>query len=148
MSAARPGRTHDTTAACHDYIVAAGVGAPAALGFLGVDKPTDLDDLVIVTGYKVTRYRRLTTGQKTANKVIAAGRAPVEHGFAHLVSPLASAAAPNSKRAGTARRWWVKRASCQRSSDSRARNRLAGSSGRAARATTPRRSSRTGSTDA
>jgi len=26
----------------------------------------------------------LTCGQKTANKVIAAGRAPVEHGFAHL----------------------------------------------------------------
>ena len=42
------------------------------------------DDLVIITGYKATRYRKLTTGQKTANKVIAAGRAPVEHGFAHL----------------------------------------------------------------
>lgn len=49
-----------------------------------MDKPADPDDLVIVTGYNATRYRELTTGQKPANKVIAAGRAPVEHGFAHL----------------------------------------------------------------
>jgi hypothetical protein len=88
ISAARPGRTHDATAARHDHIVAhlkaAGLGALADLGFLGVDKPADPDDLVIVTGYKATRYRKLTTGQKTANNVIAAGRAPVEHGFAHL----------------------------------------------------------------
>lgn len=88
ISAARPGRTHDATAARHDHIVdhlkAAGLGALADLGFLGVDKPADPDDQVIVTGYKATRYRKLTTGQKTANKVIAAGRAPVEHGFAHL----------------------------------------------------------------
>ncbi len=87
ISAARPGRTHDA-AARHDHIVdhlkAAGLGALADLGFLGVDKPADPDDRVIVTGYKATRYRKLTTGQKTANKVIAAGRAPVEHGFAHL----------------------------------------------------------------
>jgi hypothetical protein len=88
ISAARPGRTHDATAARHDHIVqhlkAAGLGALADLGFLGVDKPADPDDLVIITGYKATRYRKLTAGQKTANKVIAAGRAPVEHGFAHL----------------------------------------------------------------
>jgi hypothetical protein len=42
------------------------------------------DDQVVITGYKATCYRKLTTGQKTANKVLAAGRAPVEHGFAHL----------------------------------------------------------------
>jgi hypothetical protein len=91
ISAARPGRTHDATAARHDHIVdhlkAAGLGALADLGFLGVDKPDDPDDpddQVIITGYKATRYRKLTNGQKTANKVIAAGRAPVEHGFAHL----------------------------------------------------------------
>jgi hypothetical protein len=88
ISAARPGRTHDATAARHDHIVAhlqaAGLGALADLGFLGVDKPADPDDQVIVTGYKATRYHKLTTGQKTANKILAAGRAPVEHGFAHL----------------------------------------------------------------
>jgi hypothetical protein len=86
ISAARPGRTHDITAARRDHIIdhlrAAGLGALADLGFLGLD--TDPDDPVIITGYKATRARKLTTGQKTANTVLAAGRAPVEHGFAHL----------------------------------------------------------------
>ncbi|MHA6757170.1 transposase family protein [Streptacidiphilus sp. PAMC 29251] len=88
ISAARPGRTHDATATRHDKIVehlkAAGLGALGDLGFIGVDKPKDPDDQVIVTGYKATRYRKITTGQKTANRILAAGRAPVEHGFAHL----------------------------------------------------------------
>ena len=88
ISAARPGRTHDATAARHDKIVehlkAAGLGALADLGFLGVDKPDNPDDLVIVTGFKATRARKLTPGQKQANRILAAGRAPVEHGFANL----------------------------------------------------------------
>ncbi|MFI9366604.1 transposase family protein [Kitasatospora sp. NPDC053057] len=88
ISAARLGRTHDATAARHDKIVehlkVAGLGALADLGFLGVDKPKNPDDQVIVTGYKATRARKLTPGQKQANRVLAAGRAPVEHGFAHL----------------------------------------------------------------
>ncbi|MFH9351307.1 transposase family protein [Kitasatospora sp. NPDC017646] len=88
ISAARPGRTHDATATRHDKIVdhlkAAGLGALADLGFIGVDKPEDPDDLVIVTGYKATRARQLTPGQKQANRILAAGRAPVEHGFANL----------------------------------------------------------------
>jgi hypothetical protein len=67
------------TLECHD---GAGLGALADLGFLGLDK--DCNDQVVVTGYKATRARKLTTGQKTANRIIAAGRAPVEHGFAHL----------------------------------------------------------------
>ncbi|WP_251017884.1 transposase family protein [Streptomyces sp. ISL-1] len=41
-------------------------------------------DLVIVTGFKATRARKLTPGQKQANRVLAAGRAPVEYGFANL----------------------------------------------------------------
>lgn len=86
ISAARPGRTHDITAARHDHIVdhlkTADLGALADLGFLGLDP--DGDDQVVITGYRATRARKLTAGQKTANKVIAAGRAPVEHGFAHL----------------------------------------------------------------
>lgn len=86
ISAARPGRTHDITAGRHDHIVdhlkAAGLGAMADLGFLGL--ADNGEDPVVVTGYKATKKRKLTTGQKTANKVISAARALVEHGFAHL----------------------------------------------------------------
>lgn len=39
---------------------------------------------MIVTGYKATRARKLAPGEKQANRVLAAERAPVEHGFAHL----------------------------------------------------------------
>jgi hypothetical protein len=88
ISAARPGRTHDAKAARHDHIVeqlkAAGLGALADLGFIGIDKPEDPDDQVIITGYKATRARKLTPGQKQANQVLSAARAPVEHGFANL----------------------------------------------------------------
>ncbi|MGC4987099.1 hypothetical protein ACLQ18_42065 [Streptomyces sp. DT193] len=58
----------------------AGLGAPADLG-RGLDN--DLLDPVIVTGYAATRTHKLTPGQKTANRVLAVGRAPAEHGFAH-----------------------------------------------------------------
>ncbi|MGW9373784.1 transposase family protein [Streptomyces xanthophaeus] len=86
ISAARPGRTHDNTAARHDHILAhlraAGLGALADLGFRGLDN--NIHDPVIVTGYAATRTHKLTTGQKTANRVLAVGRAPAEHAFAHL----------------------------------------------------------------
>ncbi|WP_370366716.1 transposase family protein [Catenulispora sp. GP43] len=52
------------------------------MGFLGLDN--DSEDQVVITGYGATRKRKLTTGQKTASKVISAARALVEHGFAHL----------------------------------------------------------------
>lgn len=90
ISAARPGKTHDATAARRDKIVEhlkeAGLGALADLGFIGVDKPDNPDDLVIVTGFKATRHRKLTSGQKRANRVLSSARAPVEHGFADLKS--------------------------------------------------------------
>ncbi|MDQ0955981.1 hypothetical protein QFZ24_009990 [Streptomyces phaeochromogenes] len=38
----------------------------------------------MITGYKAARNRPLTRGQKLSNTVLAAVRAPVEHGFAHL----------------------------------------------------------------
>ncbi|MCX2928612.1 transposase family protein [Streptomyces sp. NEAU-W12] len=86
ISAARPGRTHDNTAARHDHILAhlraAGLGALADLGFRGLDN--DVLDPLIVTGYHSSRTHRLTAGQKEANRVLAVGRAPIEHGFAHL----------------------------------------------------------------
>ncbi|MEU1049152.1 transposase family protein [Streptomyces sp. NPDC005897] len=86
ISAARPGRTHDNTAARHDHILAhlraAGLGALADLGFRGLDN--DILGPVIVTGYIATRTHKLTPGEKEANRALAVGRAPVEHGFAHL----------------------------------------------------------------
>ncbi|PSJ30684.1 IS5/IS1182 family transposase [Streptosporangium nondiastaticum] len=86
ISAARPGRTHDITAARHDHILAhlraAGLSALADLGFRGLDN--DVLDPVIVTGFHASRTHKLTPGQKTANRVLAVGRAPVEHCFAHL----------------------------------------------------------------
>ncbi|MEU9624304.1 MULTISPECIES: transposase family protein [unclassified Streptomyces] len=39
---------------------------------------------MIVTGFTATRAHKLTPGQKDANRVLATGRAPAEHGFAHL----------------------------------------------------------------
>ncbi|WP_225102464.1 transposase family protein [Streptomyces sp. CoH27] len=86
ISAARPGRTHDITAARRDHILthlrAVGLGALADLGFLGLDD--DADAPVVVTGFKATRARKLTPAERQANCILAAGRAPVEHGFAHL----------------------------------------------------------------
>lgn len=71
----RPPRPHPGPPAC------CGLGAPAYLGFLGLDD--DGDDPVVVTGFKVTRARRLAPAEKEANRVLAAGRVPVERGFAH-----------------------------------------------------------------
>lgn len=86
ISAARPGRTHGITAARHEHILvhlrAAGLGALADLGFRGLDN--DVLDPVVVTGFTATRVHKLTPGQKTANRILATGRAPVEHGSAHL----------------------------------------------------------------
>ncbi|MGW2104230.1 hypothetical protein ACWCPX_42550 [Streptomyces olivaceoviridis] len=43
----------------------------------------DVLDPVIVTGFHASRTHKLTPGQKAAHRVLAVGRAPVEHGFAH-----------------------------------------------------------------
>ncbi|MGW2825741.1 transposase family protein [Streptomyces sp. NPDC001443] len=86
MSTARPGRAHDHAAARQDHILAhlrdAGLGALADLGFRGLDN--DVLNPVILAGFHATRTHKLTVGQKTANRFLAVGRAPVEHGFAHL----------------------------------------------------------------
>jgi hypothetical protein len=60
----------------------AGLGALTDLGFVGLDD--DPENPVVVTGYKATRKRKLTEGQKSANTVLSADRALVEHGFTHL----------------------------------------------------------------
>ncbi|WP_436840916.1 transposase family protein [Streptomyces flavidovirens] len=56
----------------------------ADLGFVGLDDSDPDADPAVVTGYKAARNRSLTRGQKLANRVLVAVRAPVEHGFAHL----------------------------------------------------------------
>ncbi|EST38798.1 transposase IS4 [Streptomycetaceae bacterium MP113-05] len=88
VSAARPGQTSEITACRHDKLTAklraADLGAIADLGFVGLDDSGPDSDPAVITGYKAARNRPLTRGQKLANKALAAVRAPVEHGFAHL----------------------------------------------------------------
>ncbi|MFI6858223.1 transposase family protein [Streptomyces sp. NPDC050416] len=53
-------------------------------GVVGLDDSAPDADPAVITGYKAARNRPLTRGQKPSNKALAAVRAPVEHGFAHL----------------------------------------------------------------
>ncbi|MFJ8313386.1 transposase family protein [Streptomyces sp. NPDC094147] len=86
VSATRPGRTHDVTAARHDHLTAhlreAGLAAFADLGFLGLDD--DSENPTVITGYRASRGHRLTTAQKETNQLIARERAANEHAFADL----------------------------------------------------------------
>ncbi|WSU55629.1 transposase [Streptomyces sp. NBC_01092] len=88
VSAARPGRTSEITACRHDQLTAklraAGLGAIADLGFVGLDDSDPDADPAVITGCKAARNRPLTRGQKLTDKALAAVRAPIEHGFAHL----------------------------------------------------------------
>ncbi|MFD4556609.1 transposase family protein [Streptomyces sp. NPDC058469] len=52
------------------------------LGFVGLDD--DVNDSVVITGYKAARTKPLTSAKKQANKLIASVRADCEHAFAHL----------------------------------------------------------------
>ncbi|MFF4083505.1 transposase family protein [Streptomyces sp. NPDC001777] len=54
----------------------------ADLGFRGLE--SDLLDPVIVTSYPTTRTHNSPRAKKEANRVLAVGRAPVEHGFARI----------------------------------------------------------------
>ncbi|MEV6785275.1 transposase family protein [Streptomyces sp. NPDC051098] len=88
VSAVRPGRTSEITACRHDKLTAklraAGLGAIADFGFVGLDDSGPDADPAVITGYKAARNRPLTRSQRLSNKALAAVRAPVEHGFAHL----------------------------------------------------------------
>jgi hypothetical protein len=59
-------------------------GPIADLGFVGLDDGGPDADPALITGYKAAGNRPLTRGQKLSNTALAAVRAPVEHGFAHL----------------------------------------------------------------
>ena len=86
ISAAKPGRSSDLTAARHNRITAkprkAGLGAICDLGFTALDD--DPDNPVIITGRRAARNRPLTAAQKEANKLVSRERAANEHGFADL----------------------------------------------------------------
>ncbi|MEU0213090.1 transposase family protein [Streptomyces canus] len=88
VSAARPGRTSEITVCRHDQLTAklraAGLGVIADLGFVGLDGSGPDTGPAVITGYKAARNRPLTRGQKLSNTALAAVRAPVEHGLAHL----------------------------------------------------------------
>src|SRR5512144_3404446 len=86
ISAARPGRSSEITAARHDKITQrlrkAGLGAIGDLGLTGLgDAP---DDPVIITGRKAARNHPLTASEKEANRPVSRERAANEHGFADL----------------------------------------------------------------
>ncbi|MCX5327818.1 transposase family protein [Streptomyces sp. NBC_00140] len=85
---ARPGRTSEIAVCRHDRLTArlraAGLGALADLGFVGLDDSGPGADPAVITGCKAARNLSLTRGQKLSNTALAAVRAPVEHGFAHL----------------------------------------------------------------
>lgn len=88
MSAVKPGRTSEITACRHNkltaHLRAAGLGAIADQGFVGLDDSGRDADPAVITGSKAARNKPLTRGQKLSNMALAAVRAPVEHGFAHL----------------------------------------------------------------
>ncbi|MGV9249723.1 hypothetical protein [Streptomyces sp. NPDC003710] len=83
---ARARLTLDITAARRGHILAhlraAGLGGLVDLGFIGLDD--DGDDPVVVTGLKAARARKLAPAEREANRILAAIRAPVERGFAHI----------------------------------------------------------------
>ena len=42
--------------------------------------------VMVVTGFKATRARKLAPAEREANRILAAGRAPVERGFALVLT--------------------------------------------------------------
>ncbi|PWJ05378.1 hypothetical protein DKG34_21465 [Streptomyces sp. NWU49] len=60
------------------------VAAGPCLSAPGLDDSGPDADPAVITGCKAARNRPLTRGQRLSNKALAAVRAPVEPGFAHL----------------------------------------------------------------
>jgi hypothetical protein len=86
ISAGRPGRTADITAARHNRLPAAlrtaGLGVITDLGFTRLDD--DPTNPVVIHGRRAARTRPLTPAQKTANHLVSRERAANEHAFADL----------------------------------------------------------------
>jgi len=86
ISAAKPGRTNDATAARHQRIVAAlrtaGLGAIADMAYSALDD--NPDQPTVITGRRPHHRRLLTRAQTQINAMIARDRAANEHPFAYL----------------------------------------------------------------
>ncbi|MEV0696074.1 transposase family protein [Streptomyces sp. NPDC050388] len=86
LSAASPGRSSEvTTARCNKLVErlrAHELGAIGDLGFTGLDD--DVDNPVVITDYKASRTKPLTSAKKQVSKLIASVRGVCEHAFANL----------------------------------------------------------------
>ncbi|MEJ1202187.1 MULTISPECIES: hypothetical protein [unclassified Streptomyces] len=98
MSAARPGRTHDNTAAHDDHILAhlraAGLGALADLGFRGLDN--DILDPVILTGHAASHTHTLSPGLRSPQELADTRQTPCRSRPCHPT--LARIARPDEPR--------------------------------------------------
>lgn len=98
ISAARPGSTHDITAAHYDHILdhlrAAGLGALADLGFCGLDD--DVRDPVVVTGFKAP-----ATASSPPAKRTPTGFSPPDALPSNTASPTSRTGGPSPNSAPT-----------------------------------------------
>lgn len=87
ISSARRGACSEITAARYDKLCARlrdlGLGAVADLGFVGLDEKAG-EQPTVITGFKASGRKRLSSPKKIVNRLISSLRAPVEHGFASL----------------------------------------------------------------
>lgn len=87
ISSARRGACSEITAARYEKLCARlrefQLGAVADLGFVGLDDG-DGEQPAVITGFKASGGKRLSSPKKVVNRLISSLRAPVEHGFASL----------------------------------------------------------------
>jgi hypothetical protein len=87
ISSARRGACSEITAARYEKLCTRlrelELAAVADLGFVGLDEGADGQPAVI-TGFKASGGKRLSSPKKVVNRLISSLRAPVEHGFASL----------------------------------------------------------------
>ncbi|MFH9353992.1 transposase family protein [Kitasatospora sp. NPDC017646] len=87
ISSARRGACSEIAAARYEKLCARlrefQLGAVADLGFVGLDDGAQ-EQPAVITGFKASGGKRLSSPKKVANRLISSLRAPVEHGFASL----------------------------------------------------------------
>ncbi|MQS14719.1 IS5/IS1182 family transposase [Streptomyces kaniharaensis] len=87
ISSARRGACSEITAARYEKLCARlrelRLGAVADLGFVGLDDG-DQEQPAVITGFKASGGKRLSSPKKVVNRLVSSLRAPVEHGFANL----------------------------------------------------------------